>query len=142
MATFAKLSDDGKTVVNILTFDKAKTTKNNEINEEVGQGYLYRNHGWPAELWKISDVDGVTPYRKNFAGIGHTYDSTRDAFMTPQPYPSWTLNETTCRYEPPTPQPVSPKNEEGLDIEIYNWDEPTKTWITRPIEKILQVLDT
>ena len=71
MATFAKLSDDGKTVVNILTFDKAKTTKNNEINEEVGQGYLYRNHGWPAELWKISDVDGVTPYRKNFAGIGH-----------------------------------------------------------------------
>ena len=131
MATFAKLSDDGKTVVNILTFDKVKMTKNNEINEEVGQGHLYRTHGWPAELWKISEVDGVTPYRKNFANIGHTYDSARDAFLPPQPYPSWTLNETTCRYEAPTPKPVSPKNAEGLDAEFYNWDESTQAWITR-----------
>jgi len=130
MAIFAKLADDGKTVVNIIVVDKANTTKNNKINEEVGQGYLYRNHGWPAELWKISETDGATPYRKNFASIGNTYDSTRDAFITPQPYPSWTLNETSCRYEAPTPKPVSPKNAEGLEIEIYTWDESTQTWIT------------
>ena len=57
MACFAKLGDDGKTVVNILAFDIAKTTKNNQINEEVGQGALYRNHGWPAELWRISEIE-------------------------------------------------------------------------------------
>ena len=129
MATFAKLADDGKTVVNILAFDKAKTTKNNEINEEVGQGYLYRTHGWPAELWKISEIEKGVSYRKNSAGIGHTYDSARDAFIAPKPYPSWTLNETTCRYESPTPKPVSLKNEEGFDVEFYNWDESTQAWV-------------
>ena len=96
MATFAKLGDDGKTVVNISVVDGAKTTKNNQINEEVGQGYLYRTHGWPAELWKISEIDRDVAYRKNSASIGDTYDSARDAFIAPQPYPSWILNETTC----------------------------------------------
>ena len=121
MACFAKLADDGKTVVNTLAFDKAKTTKNNQINEEVGQGYLYRAHGWPAQLWKISEIDGVTPYRKNFAAIGDTYDSARDAFIPPQNYPSWTLNETTCRYEAPIPEPDPSK--------VYNWDELNQAWI-------------
>jgi len=123
MACFAKLADDGKTVVNILAFDKAKTTKNNEINEEVGQGYLYRTHGWPAELWRLSEVDKGVPYRKNFAGIGDTYDSTRDAFIALQNYPSWTLNETTCRYDPPIPRPDTDK--------LYRWDEPNQAWIER-----------
>jgi len=121
MATFAKLADDGKTVVNILAFDKAKTTKNNQINEEVGQGYLYRNHGWPAELWKISEIEEGVPYRKNFARIGHTYDSARDAFITLQPYPSWTLNETTCQWEAPIPRPDDDKS--------YAWDEENQTWV-------------
>ena len=121
MATFAKLADDGKTVVNIIVVDVAKTTKNNQINEEVGQGCLYRNHGWPAELWKISEIEKGVPYRKNSAGIGHTYDSTRDAFIAPQPYPSWTLNETTCKWEAPVAYPD--------DDKVYNWDEENQTWV-------------
>ena len=129
MATFAKLADDGKTVVNILAFDKAKTTKNNQINEEVGQGYLYRNHGWPAELWKISETDGATPYRKNFASIGNTYDSTRDAFITPQPYPSWILNETTCQWEAPIPRPDDEEKMRHGVGKIYHWDEEIQTWV-------------
>jgi hypothetical protein len=64
---------------------------------------------------------GGTPLRKNYAGIGYTYDSTRDAFIPPKPYNSWVLNETTCLYEAPTPMPT--------DGKIYNWDEETTSWI-------------
>ena len=121
MATFAKLADDGKTVVNISVVDAAKTTKNNQINEEVGQGYLYRTHGWPAELWKISEIDRDVAYRKNSASIGDTYDSARDAFIAPQPYPSWILNETTCKWEAPIPRPD--------DDKVYDWDEENQAWV-------------
>ena len=64
---------------------------------------------------------GGTPLRKNYAGIGYTYDSTRDAFIPPKPYNSWVLNEDTCLWEPPTPMPV--------DGKIYNWDEATTSWV-------------
>ena len=121
MATFAKLADDGKTVVNISVVDASKTTKNNQINEEVGQGYLYRTHGWPAELWKISEIDRDVAYRKNSASIGDTYDSARDAFIAPQPYPSWILNETTCKWEAPIPRPD--------DDKVYDWDEENQAWV-------------
>ncbi len=65
--------------------------------------------------------NGGTPLRKNYAGIGYTYDSSRDAFIAPQPFPSWTLNETTCLWEAPTPMPTNDKQ--------YTWDEPTTSWI-------------
>jgi hypothetical protein len=64
---------------------------------------------------------GYTPLRKNFAGIGYTYDATRDAFIPPQPYPSWTLNEDTCLWECPVPFPT--------DGQRYNWDEGTTNWV-------------
>ena len=58
--------------------------------------------------------------RKNFAGIGYTYDPARDAFIPPQPYPSWTLAEETCLWQPPVPMP-----QDGL----YEWDEDTLSWL-------------
>ena len=61
-----------------------------------------------------------TPFRKNYAGIGFTYDEERDAFIAPQPYPSWTLNEDTCTWDSPVPYP-----EEGM----HEWDEETKSWV-------------
>ena len=64
---------------------------------------------------------GGTPLRKNYAGIGYTYDSTRDAFIPPKPYNSWVLNEDTCLWEAPTPMPN--------DGKIYNWDEATTSWV-------------
>jgi hypothetical protein len=63
---------------------------------------------------------GGTPLRKNYAGIGHTYDRVRDAFIPPQPYPSWTLNKDTCLWEAPTPYPADGKN--------YYWNEETLNW--------------
>ena len=62
-----------------------------------------------------------TPFRKNYAGIGYTYDAQRDAFIPPQPYPSWTLNEDSCLWQPPTPMPT--------DGKMYDWDEATLSWV-------------
>lgn len=64
---------------------------------------------------------GGTPLRKNYAGVGFTYDRTRDAFIPPQPFASWTLNEETCLWDAPTPYPA--------DGKIYRWDEPTISWV-------------
>jgi|APSaa5957512535_1039671.scaffolds.fasta_scaffold32427_3 hypothetical protein len=58
--------------------------------------------------------------RKNYAGVGHTYDATRDAFIPPQPYPSWVLNETTCQWEAPIAYP------EGMGV--YRWNEQANSW--------------
>ena len=65
--------------------------------------------------------NGGTPYRKNYAGIGYTYDAGRDAFIPPKPFASWVLNETTCVFEAPTPFPTDDKR--------YIWDEPTTSWV-------------
>ena len=62
-----------------------------------------------------------TPLRKIYAGIGYTYDSTRDAFIPPKSFNSWILNETTCLWEAPTPMPT--------DDKMYSWDEETTSWI-------------
>ena len=64
---------------------------------------------------------GGTPLRKNYAGIGYTYDKNRDAFYAPQPYSSWILNGDTCVWESPVPMPT--------DGKIYNWDENTTSWV-------------
>ena len=65
--------------------------------------------------------DGGTPLRKNYAGVGFTYDSVRDAFISPQPHPSWVLDEDTCIYEAPVPYPT--------DDLMYSWDEDTTSWV-------------
>jgi hypothetical protein len=64
---------------------------------------------------------GGTPYRKNYAGIGYTFDLTRDAFIPPKPFASWTLNETTCLWDAPTPRPT--------DNKTYLWNEEQLAWI-------------
>ena len=89
---------------------------NNEIVEKVivaEQNFIDIQEG----TWVQTSYNGN--FRKNYAGIGYTYDETRDAFYTPQPYPSWTLNETTCQWEAPTPYP-----DEGN----HTWNENTLSW--------------
>jgi hypothetical protein len=65
-------------------------------------------------------TQGGTPLRKNYAGVGYTYDLQRDAFIPPKPFASWQLDEETCQWSAPTPQPT--------DNKIYQWDEPTLAW--------------
>lgn len=62
-----------------------------------------------------------TPFRGNYAGMGYTYDETLDAFIPPQPFPSWVLNETTCLWDAPVPYPD--------DGQPYAWDEDTVSWV-------------
>ena len=64
------------------------------------------------------------PLRGNYAGIGYTYDATHDVFYAPQPFPSWTLNQSTWLWEAPIPMPTSGGP--------YKWDETTKTWVVLP----------
>jgi hypothetical protein len=71
----------------------------------------------PGEWIKTSYTGSI---RKNYAGIGYTYDKVRDAFIPPKTYPSWTLNEDTCLWESPTPMPD--------DDQKYTWNEETTTW--------------
>ena len=66
-------------------------------------------------------TQGGTPLRKNYAGIGYTYDRQRDAFIPPKLFPSWTLNEDSCLWESPIPYPT--------DGKLYTWDEQTTNWI-------------
>ena len=90
------------------------------------QNFIDAGHAGPGTWIQTSyntrsgvHVQGGTPLRKNFAGLGMIYDATRDAFYGPQPYPSWTLNESTCQWEPPTPRPGA----------WDTWDEATQAWI-------------
>jgi hypothetical protein len=88
---------------------------------------IYQNE--TGKVWKRTSYNtyanqhrlGGTPFRKNYAGIGYTYDAQRDAFIPPKPYASWTLNEDTCLWQPPTPMPI--------DGKMYGWDEATLSWI-------------
>jgi len=68
---------------------------------------------------------GGTPFRKNYAGYGYTYDRQRDAFIPPKPYPSWVLDEQTCWWEAPVPKPIEGEK-------VYIWDEDTVSWVEKP----------
>ena len=71
--------------------------------------------------WGGVNHNGGDALRKNYAGIGYTYDAARDAFYAPQPFSSWTLNEDTCLWEAPTPMPD--------DGNRYTWNEETQAWV-------------
>ena len=84
-----------------------------DVRKQVCKRTSYNTQGG------VHSGDG-TPYRKNYAGIGFSYDSTKDAFIPPQPYPSWTLNESTCQWQCPATYPD--------DGKVYIWNETTKAW--------------
>ena len=75
---------------------------------------------------------GGAPLRKNYAGIGYTYDSERDAFYAPKPYVSWILNEDTCVWEAPVPMPT---DGEATNV-FYTWDERNLAWVSNPIQSL------
>ena len=119
MAHFAKLDENNK-VIHVSVVDNWNTVdgSGNE-SEEVGVAYLKSIHGADTN-WKQTSYNGNI--RKNYAGIGHTYDEQRDAFIPPKPYASWTLIEETCQWSAPTPMPT--------DDKIYRWNEETTSWAT------------
>lgn len=117
MAHFAKLDANNVVLdVNAVNNNDLLDSNGNE-NEAVGIAFLVQwSGGYP--YWKQTSYNGNI--RKNYAGIGYTYDPVRDAFIPPKPYASWVLNEDTCRWDAPTPYPTDGKR--------YAWDEATTSW--------------
>jgi hypothetical protein len=117
MAHFAEV-DENNIVLRVLVVD--------DLNESNGQEFLATTLGLGGTWIKTSyntiggvHSNGGTPLRKNYAGIGYSYDSGRDAFIPPKPYASWLLNETSCLWEAPVAMPTDGQ---------YTWNEETISW--------------
>ncbi len=115
MAHFAKLDENNNVLAVHVVVNDVITIDGNE-SEQAGIDFLTGLHGHT--LWKQTSYNGNI--RKNYAGVGYTYDAGRDAFIAPQPYGSWTLNETTCQWEAPVAYPT--------DGDRYTWNESTLSW--------------
>ena len=122
MAHFCKLG-----VGNIV--EKIEVVSNDiAITEQAGVEFLHNLYKNDRVVWKQTSYNtfggehklGGTPFRKNYAGIGYTYDQQRDAFIEPKVFNSWVLNETTCQWEAPVARPE--------DDQDYIWNETTKQW--------------
>jgi len=98
----------------------AKINSNNIVTEVIVSEKNFINSGKVGDEFLWVQTSYNNNFRKNFAGIGYTYDSTRNAFYKPQPYSSWTLNEDTCQWEAPVARPEDNKN--------YTWDELITNW--------------
>tara|TARA_R100000656_G_C3851851_1_gene107728 strand:+ start:105 stop:488 length:384 start_codon:yes stop_codon:yes gene_type:complete len=122
MAHFAKLGEGNKVIHVEGVHNDIATT------EQAGIDFLKELHKEPYGIWRQTSYNtfggvhalGGTPFRKNYAVLGATYNPERDAFIPPNNFSSWRLNESTCRWDPPTPYPDDGKR--------YVWDEITKSW--------------
>jgi hypothetical protein len=126
MASFAKIGLNGKVIEVLSVVNEVLHDANGVEQENIGIDFLTKLTGW--SIWvqtSYNTIGGVhnnggTPFRKNHAGIGMTYDEDRDAFIPPKPYNSWILNETTCQWEAPIALPDTENR--------YNWNETNQTW--------------
>jgi len=117
MSHFAEL-DENNIVLRVLVVDNEITTIDDVEIEQRGIDYL-SDLIPDSGTWVQTSYNGNT--RNEYAGIGMIYDTGRDAFVHPQPFPSWTFNEDTLSWDPPTPYP-----DDGNE---YVWDEDTTSWI-------------
>ena len=126
MASFAKIGLNGKVIEVQSVVNEVLHDANGIEQESIGIDFLTKLTGWA--IWKQTSYNtnagvhsfGKTPFRKNHAGIGYTYDETRDAFIPKKPFNSWILNEDTCRWESPVAYPQDGNN--------YRWNEQTLSW--------------
>lgn len=117
MAHFALIKNN--LVEQVIVVSNADLT-NSEGNEQEALGVAFCHALFGVDgTWMQTSYNGNI--RKNFAGIGYTYDLSRDAFIAPQTYASWVLNEATCQWEAPTAYPD--------DGNAYSWDESTTSWV-------------
>ena len=116
MAHFAEIGlNNTVTRVIVVNDNECKDQFGNE-SETIGAKFCHDLFGG---VWLQTSYNGNI--RKNYAGVGYTYDSTRDAFIPPKPFASWVLNETTCQWDAPTPYPTDDKR--------YSWNEEQLAWV-------------
>ena len=116
MAHFAEI-DENNVVTQVIVGVDEPLDGETIYHELTGTTWKKTSYNTMAGVHQL----GGTPFRKNYAGIGFTYDPVRDAFIPPQPFASWTLDEQTCQWSPPTTYPN--------DGNMYAWDEPTTSWV-------------
>ena len=116
MAHFAQLNDENLVTQVIVVANQDTADQDGVENEAIGIAFCTNLLGgrWVQTSYNAN-------IRKNYAGIGYKYDATLDAFIPPQPFESWTLNEETAQWEAPTPYPDDGKR--------YSWDEATTSWV-------------
>ena len=119
MAHFAEIDQFGKVKRVIVVGDADTSDASGVEKEHIGAAFCERLFGG---TWKQTSYNAN--FRKNYAGIGYTYDANIDAFVPPQPYPSWTLNAATAQWQAPTPMPQ--------DGRRYVWNEATTSWDQAP----------
>ena len=124
MAHFAELVNG--VVARVVVVSNADTSSNGVENGAIGAAFCHNLLGgeWVQTSYNTSGGvhnDGGRPLRKNYAGIGYTYDTARDAFIAPQPYASWVFDEATCWWGAPVPRPTTGGR--------WNWDESTVSWV-------------
>jgi hypothetical protein len=122
MAHFAQLDKNNRVlqvivIANSEIIDSDVLNDNDTAAEQKGIEFCKKLLGQDTNWAKTSYNSN---FRKHYAGIGYIFDSERDAFIPPKPYPSWELDEETCTWQPPTPYPNDGKS--------YIWDETTQTW--------------
>lgn len=115
MAHFAKL-DENNVVVLVTVGRDEDNGKEAELTARTGDVYKQTSYNTRGGVHTL----GGTPYRKNYAGIGYTYDIQRDAFIPPKSFPSWVLNESSCLWQAPIPMPTDNKR--------YEWNETNQSW--------------
>ena len=136
MAHFAQL-DENNIVLQVIVVNNDDVQNLPFPNSEpLGVAFCQSLFGVSTE-WKQTSYN--SNFRKNYAGQGYIYDATRDAFIPPQPYPSWVLDEGTCKWDAPIPYPADaepairdPVTGELSGGRVYRWDEPTVSWILIP----------
>jgi hypothetical protein len=119
MAHFARIDENNVVQQVIVVANKDTADANGNEVESIGVAFCQRLLGGN---WKQTSYNGN--FRKNYAGIGYTYDAGIDAFVPPKPYPSWVLNSNTAQWEAPVPMPQ--------DGKMYSWDEATQSWVEVP----------
>ena len=116
MAHFAKI-DENNIVTQVVVVENKDTADASGVEKEhIGAAHLEKILGG---TWKQTSYNGN--FRKNYAGIGYTFDAQRNAFIPPKPFNSWVLNESTCQWEAPIAMPN--------DGQMYSWDENVVNWI-------------
>jgi len=125
MAHFAEIDNQGVVNQVLVVPDDQQHRGQEFLANDLGLGgtWIQTSYNTRAGVHYGQDKkpDGGVALRKNYAGIGYTYDAGRDAFIPPSPYPSWNLNEETCLWDAPVPKPEDGKS--------YYWDEPSLSWI-------------
>jgi len=118
MAHFAEIDQNGVVLRVIVVGNKDTADAAGVEKEHIGAAFCERLFGG---TWKQTSYNGNK--RKNYAGVGYTYNADIDAFVPPKPFPSWTLNNDTAQWQAPTPMPADASMEKQ-----YTWDEATTSW--------------